>query len=236
MCATRFFRISAANIGPNRFHQNRTVSWLISIPRSARRSSTLRSDSGCFTYIITTRRTTSGELLKYRNGLLMPPSYHSRRAQEIGLTEPWSEISNTATWFIPAVRMMMKKPHDVPLSHTALAILRAQEAERGQNPFVFAGRPMRSLSGMSMAMLLKRLSANCTVHGMRSAARSWMADQGVPFELAEAALAHTVGNAVVQAYQRSSMLERRRPVLAWAAFVCGETGDNVVQLRRTGAW
>jgi fatty acid desaturase len=32
MCATRFLRISAANIGPNRFHQNRTVSWLISNP------------------------------------------------------------------------------------------------------------------------------------------------------------------------------------------------------------
>jgi hypothetical protein len=28
-----------ANIGPNRFHQNRTVSWLMSIPRSAKRSS-----------------------------------------------------------------------------------------------------------------------------------------------------------------------------------------------------
>ena len=36
MCATRRLRISAANIGPNRFHQNRTVSWLMSIPRSAK--------------------------------------------------------------------------------------------------------------------------------------------------------------------------------------------------------
>ena len=60
-----------ANIGPNRFHQNRTVSWLMSIPRSANRSSTLRSDNGYRTYIITTRRMTSGELLKYRKGLLM---------------------------------------------------------------------------------------------------------------------------------------------------------------------
>jgi hypothetical protein len=76
--ATRLFRISAANIGPNRFHQNRTVSWLISIPRSAKRSSTLRSDSGDFTYIITTRRITAGELLKYRNG--------SRMGREIALT------------------------------------------------------------------------------------------------------------------------------------------------------
>jgi hypothetical protein len=50
--------------------------------------------------------------------------------------------------------------------------------------------------------------------------------------LAEACLAHQVGNAVVQAYQRSSMLERRRPVLAaWATFVTGKTSDNVVLLR-----
>jgi hypothetical protein len=44
---------------------------------------------------------------------------------------------------------------------------------------------------------------------MRSAARSWMADNGVEFELAEACLAHAIGNAVVQAYQRSSMIERQ---------------------------
>ena len=61
----------AANIGPNRFHQKRMVSWLMSIPRSASRSSTFRSESGYFTYIITTRRITSGELLKYRNGSFM---------------------------------------------------------------------------------------------------------------------------------------------------------------------
>ena len=68
MCATRLTRISAANIGPNRFHQNRTVSWLMSIPRSANKSSTLRSDSGYFTYIITTRRMISGELLNIGTG------------------------------------------------------------------------------------------------------------------------------------------------------------------------
>jgi hypothetical protein len=37
MCTTPILRIPAANIGPNRFHQNRTVSWLMSIPRSARK-------------------------------------------------------------------------------------------------------------------------------------------------------------------------------------------------------
>jgi len=75
MCATRLFRISAAKMGPNLFHPNRTVSWLMSIPRSDSRSSTLRSDSGGFTYIITAKRITSGELLKYRKELLITGTY-----------------------------------------------------------------------------------------------------------------------------------------------------------------
>src|SRR6202051_2429135 len=98
MSAMRRLRISAANIGPNLFHQNRTVSWLMSIPRSANRSSTLRSDSGYRTYIITTRWMTSGELLKYRNGLLMRRGYHRRDGSRIcsdtavrnAVLEPWS--------------------------------------------------------------------------------------------------------------------------------------------------
>jgi hypothetical protein len=57
---------------------------------------------------------------------------------------------------------------------------------------------------------------------MRSAARLWMADNGVEFELAEACLARAVGSAIVQAYQRSSMLERRRPIMqARPSFLTG---------------
>jgi len=93
------------------------------------------------------------------------------------------------------------------------------------------------LSVMAMTIAMRRLGASdWTVHGMRSAARSWMADNGVVFELAEACLAHTVGNAVVQAYQRSSMLERKRPIMsAWANYVTGQADDNVIELRRAGA-
>jgi integrase len=86
--------------------------------------------------------------------------------------------------------MKMGKAFSVPLSSAVISILRAQEAERGKNPFVFPGRPQRPLSAMSM--LPKRLRVDATVHGMRSAARPWMADQGAPFELAEQCLAHTV--------------------------------------------
>jgi integrase len=80
-----------------------------------------------------------------------------------------------------------------------------------------------------MAMAMKRLGAGeFTVHGFRSSFRSWCADQGVAFEVAEACLAHAPGNAVVQAYQRSSMLERRRPVMqAWARHLEGESAKVV---------
>ena len=66
---TRCRRMSLANIGPKRFHQNLTVSWQRSMPRSNSRSSTLRSDKGKRMCIITTRRITSGDELKQRNGL-----------------------------------------------------------------------------------------------------------------------------------------------------------------------
>jgi hypothetical protein len=82
---------------------------------------------------------------------------------------------------------------------------------------------------MAMTMALRRLGAGgYTVHGMRSAARSWMADNSVPFELAEACLAHAVGNAVAQAYQRSSMLERGRPVNAGLGLVSDRGADPKV--------
>jgi integrase len=146
----------------------------------------------------------------------------------------FDEVSfDRAVLIIPAERMKMKKPHDVPLSDPALAILRAQAAERGQNPHVFAGRPMRPLSTMAMSMMLRRLGVPVTVHGFRSSFRDWAAEQGVAFDLAEASLAHAIGSNVTRSYLRTSMLELRRPVLAsWASFVTGEADSNVVPLRR----
>ena len=96
MPETRRFRISAANNGPNRFHQNRTVSWLISMPRSCSRSSTCRNDSGNRIYSITVRRMISGEVLKYRNGdrWVIPRGYATTLpvSSRFRLTEPASSI------------------------------------------------------------------------------------------------------------------------------------------------
>jgi integrase len=160
----------------------------------------------------------------------------SRTSEVINMTFDEIEFSS-ATWRVPPSRMKMGVEHMVPLSDAALRLLAGQMAGRAKGSLVFpGGRPRQALSSMAMAMLLRRLKVDATVHGMRSSARSWMADQGVAFELAEACLAHQVGNAVVQAYQRSSMLERRRPIMsAWSAFVTGADADNVVPIKRGAA-
>ncbi len=149
----------------------------------------------------------------------------------------WSAINfETGTWSIEASRMKMQKPHSVPLSSAALDILRVQLEKSSRNPFIFPGRPTKPLSPMAMSMLLRRLGVGGTVHGMRSAARSWMGDTGVEFSVAETCLAHSTGNQTVAAYMRSDLLARRRPIMeSWGRYVSGETDDNVVPLKRGAA-
>jgi integrase len=146
----------------------------------------------------------------------------------------WVEVDlAAATWAIPGERMKTGEDFSVPLCDRATEILRTLEARRGENPHNFPGRPMRPLSNMALAMLLRRMGVEFTVHGMRTSFRTWASDVAhVEFEVAELCLSHRIGSAVSRAYNRTSMLERRRPVLAaWAKFVSGADADNVVKLR-----
>jgi integrase len=150
------------------------------------------------------------------------------------LSATWDEINfDAATWTVPKERMKINAIFDVPLSDRALDILRALEANRGKNPFVFAGRPQRPLSNMALAMLLRRMGVDFTVHGFRTSFRTWCSDVAhAEFEIAEMCLSHRVGNDVSRSYNRTSMLERRRPLMqAWCDYVCGADADNVVPLR-----
>jgi integrase len=148
----------------------------------------------------------------------------------------WDEISfDKALWTVPPERMKTGEQHEAPLSDAALAILYAQRETRGQNPHVFRGeRPMRPLAAMSMPLLARRLGAEATVHGFRTSFRTWCSEVAhAEFEVAEAALSHRVGSAVSRAYNRTSMLDRRRPLMsAWSDFVTGKTGGNVVPIKR----
>jgi integrase len=146
----------------------------------------------------------------------------ARTGEVIGAT--WAEVDLEAkTWTVPADRMKMKRQHIVPLTEPAFVVLRAM-AIAGTKPeaFIFPGRTGEPQSNMSMAMLMRRLEANdYTVHGFRSSFRDWAGDKtNFPREVAEAALAHSVGDAVERAYRRGSALEKRRELMeAWSAFV-----------------
>jgi integrase len=136
----------------------------------------------------------------------------------------WSEFDiNAGQWIIPGSRMKTGVEHRVPLAPRAFEILRELQARR-VSEFVFAnastGRP---LSNMSMLKLLAIMGcSNVTVHGFRSSFRDWVSEQTeFQHEVAEAALAHTVGSKVVAAYRRLDLFEKQRKLMeAWAAY-CG---------------
>jgi integrase len=134
----------------------------------------------------------------------------------------WGEIDfENRLWIVPAARMKAAREHRVPLSARAVDILqRLNEARTGD--FVFPGRtPSKPLSGMAMEMLLRRMNMDdVTVHGFRSAFRDWAGNEtDFARELAEAALAHVIGDKAEQAYRRGDALEKRRALMeAWATW------------------
>jgi integrase len=78
-----------------------------------------------------------------------------------------------------------------------------------------------------------------TIHGFRSSFRDWAGElTNFPREVAEQALAHTVGNAVENAYRRGDALEKRRLLMdSWSAYCDrpAETGDVINLMDRKNA-
>jgi len=147
----------------------------------------------------------------------------------------WEEIDRQANvWTIPAERMKAGRPHRVPLTPRMVEIVETLQETAGDNPFIFPGsKPKRPLSGMAMAMQLRRMGfGEFTVHGFRSAFRDWAAEETqFPRETAEAALAHIVGDATERAYRRGDALERRRALMnMWEIYCTSIVPENVVAL------
>ncbi|MCX5517767.1 tyrosine-type recombinase/integrase [Kaistia defluvii] len=154
------------------------------------------------------------------------------RSGEIRLAV-WSEFDLKAkVWEVPAERMKMKKLHRVPLSSRALALLDQAKALGDGSGLVFPGtKTGKPLSDMTLSKLVKELGFPVDVHGFRTSFRTWAQERTTfPREVAEAALAHAVGDAVEQAYARSDVFEKRRKMMdAWAAFLA-ERRNNVVRI------
>lgn len=150
----------------------------------------------------------------------------------------WEEVDlgskpGHAVWTIPASRMKMKKAHRVPLSARAVEVLSAAKEISDGSGFVFPGlRSGKPLSDMTLSKLVKDLGFEADVHGFRTSFRTWAQEQtNFPREVAEAALAHRLGDSVEQAYARSDVFEKRRKMMeAWSAFITQKRGE-VIELR-----
>jgi integrase len=138
----------------------------------------------------------------------------------------WTEVNmSTATWSIPAERMKAEQDHDVPLSRQALDLLRRLNSAGIQDGLIFPSDVQEGpLDLTAILKLAKRLGGEAmTVHGFRTSARTFWGDHGVDRELAEMNLAHRIGSAVAQAYNRTSLLERRRASMQqWSDFLDGK--------------
>jgi len=153
----------------------------------------------------------------------------TRTGEAIGAK--WDEFDLAkGIWTIPAERMKAKREHKIPLSNAAIAVLKDMKRVVG-NAHAFPGaRTGKPISNMACLKLLERMKReDLTVHGFRSTFRDWAAERtSFPREVAEAALAHTIGDKVEAAYRRGDLFDKRRRLMeAWAEF-CGTTETGSV--------
>jgi len=151
----------------------------------------------------------------------------------------WAEIDLAGEmWTIPASRMKAGRPHRVPLSSEAIAILRKLSEVR-TGAAVFPGRAAhRPLSTRTLLRALNIIAGTqATIHGFRSTFRDWAAERtNFPREVAEMALAHVIGSKVEAAYRRGDLIEKRAAMMAqWATFVTTPSVDNVVSIGKRRA-
>ena len=161
----------------------------------------------------------------------------SRTSEAIGAR--WDELDlDKSLWIIPAERIKAGKEHRVPLSPPAIVIIK-QLARTKESEFVFpGGKKGKALSTNALLALLKRMKRDdLTGHGFRSTFRDWAAEStNYPRDVAEMALAHTIGDKVEAAYRRGDLMEKRKRMMdEWAKF-CSTVAKagNVVAINKKG--
>jgi len=143
----------------------------------------------------------------------------------------WAEIDlQGRRWAIPKDRMKAGREHRVPLSDAALEILSALP-KLAESALVFWSPRGGQLSDMALTAVLRRMKVSAVPHGFRSTFRDWAAERtNYPNEVAEMALAHTVGDKVEAAYRRGDMLEKRAMMMSdWAAY-CAQASVESAQV------
>ena len=172
------------------------------------------------------------------NRLLMFQAYTFVRPTEARCA-CWEEIDLTERlWRIPPERMKMKRPHLVPLSYQAMAIL---EAARPQESGLVFPSPETGgeMSDMTPVMALRRACTKAILppmvpHGWRSTASTLLNEYQWPADAIERQLAHVPGG-VRAVYNYAQYLDTRRTMLQWWADFLDALRDGTPEPERPGA-
>lgn len=130
----------------------------------------------------------------------------------------WPEIDlNKKLWAVPAERTKMGRPHNVPLSDEAVALLKSIPRLHECN-LVFPNSKGNPLSDAVLSKITK--DDPCVPHGFRSSFKTWAQHRcSMPDEVSELALAHVGSDATRAAYARDELLPQRTKMMqAWAKF------------------
>lgn len=131
----------------------------------------------------------------------------------------WAELDlDDATWTIPADRMKAKREHRVALNDEAVSLIKSLSHS---GDLVFPNKKNEKLSDMTLTAVLRRMGrGDITAHGFRSTFRDWCSERtNYPRDVAEMALAHTIGDKVEAAYRRGDLFEKRRRLMRdWGKF------------------
>jgi integrase len=149
-----------------------------------------------------------------------------QRRSEIGALR-WSEINfDKGVIELPPARTKNKKPHQVPMSETVAAILRAQTRFENRDlvfgyrdgPYQGWGEAKENLDARIAARTGKPLEP-WTVHDLRRSTATHMADLGVQPHIIEAILNHVSGHkgGIAGIYNRANYAaEKTQALTLWA--------------------
>jgi integrase len=154
----------------------------------------------------------------------------------------WSELDlKRRKWMIPRERVKNERPHEVPLSDAAIAVIKTVNRVKSRDDFVFTTTGISAVSGFSRAKRrldekIKELNGepleHWTFHDLRRTAATGLEKLHVPLPVTEAVLNHISGSkgGIVGIYQRYEYTDEKREALdKWAGHV-----EKLISNKATG--